>query len=412
MILISLRTMARKTTTTLHHLGRGIITLLLVALLAIVLTGVSPIYNFPKGEPFSGADIFNPYRNLDTCTKWKRANFHTHTRIDGIFNECDYSPAEVAEAYSRLGYDIVTFSNHNYITTHHNPELQVDLYEHGYNLVKYHKLVFGPRKGVMRFDHLLPILASQRQWQMDLLFAECDLLQLNHPLRTPFTTASMLQKLEGYTIMELDSGLSTENEYWDTALSAGHYSFGLAGDDLHYIDRTSKIARRCSFILLASTSYTDIREALLGGCYYSMRLPDYGNGDWTTKIERNKSLPSITAIGLEGNRIYAEFSAPAARIVVYGENHTTLREELQSSKIEYTLADDEPYARIVAHFEGGEVIYTNPFARYDSTTSDSPFRASAHSVNWVLTIFFNLTLGLIAIAIVAAIVRLWRAKQN
>jgi hypothetical protein len=31
--------------------------------------------------------------------------------------------------------------------------------------------------------------------------------------------------------MELDTHVSTENEYWDWALSAGHYSFGVANDD-------------------------------------------------------------------------------------------------------------------------------------------------------------------------------------
>ena len=48
-----------------------------------------------------------------------------------------------------------------------------------------------------------------------------------------------MQKLGGYRIMELDSGKSTENEYWDWALSAGHYSFGLANDDLHYPDKSA-----------------------------------------------------------------------------------------------------------------------------------------------------------------------------
>ena len=51
--------------------------------------------------------------------------------------------------------------------------------------------------------------------------------------------------------MELDSGKSTENEYWDWALSAGHYSFGLANDDLHYPDKSSRIAVRCNFLMLS-----------------------------------------------------------------------------------------------------------------------------------------------------------------
>ncbi|MBQ9597431.1 MAG: hypothetical protein IJR34_04185, partial [Bacteroidales bacterium] len=36
----------------------------LTVLLLIVLSEVSPIYDFPEPEPFSGPDIFNPYRGL------------------------------------------------------------------------------------------------------------------------------------------------------------------------------------------------------------------------------------------------------------------------------------------------------------------------------------------------------------
>ena len=401
----------RKTTNILAYIWRGVATLLLIATLSIVATSISPIYHFPEPQPFSGADIFNPYRNIDSAHCWKRANFHTHTRVEGIMNECELWPEGVIEAYDRFDYDIVTFSNHNEITTHPNPELQVDLYEHGYNILKFHKLVFGPKSGVWHFDHLVPILTSQRQWQIDMLTKECDFLQLNHPLRTPMTTTAMLQQLGGYTIMELDSGRSTENEYWDSALSAGHYSFGLAGDDLHYPDRSSKIAMRCNFLCTPSATYADLRHTLLDGCYYSMRLPDYGNGDWQVKIERNRSIPAITDIGVEDNRIFAEFSQEAKRIVVYGQNHSTLCEELNSSRIEYCLGINEPYARIVAHFDEGEVIYTNPFARYDSATADSPFRETMHSIDWVLTIVFNITLAILAALIIGAIVRVWRPKR-
>jgi hypothetical protein len=392
--------------------GRSIATLLLIALLAIVATSISPIYRFAEPQPFSGNDIFNPYRNIDTTHCWKRANFHTHTRVEGPLNECELWPEGVIEAYDKFGYDIVTFSNHNEITTHPNPELQVDLYEHGYNILKFHKLVFGPTNGVWHFDHLLPLLTSQRQWQIDWLTERCDLLQLNHPLRTPLTTKSMLERLDGYTIMELDSGRSVENEYWDTALSAGHYSFGLAGDDLHDPTKSSKIAIRCSFLGLDNITSDDILRTLSRGCYYSMRIPDYGAGDWHEKIEGNSHIPRITNIGVANDTIYASFSVPASRIVVYGQCHTTLLEELNTSHIEYCLASDEPYARIVAHFDQGEVIYTNPFARYDSAAAESPFRTPQHTINWVLTIVFNLSLILLATLIIWAVTRVWRAKRR
>ena len=392
--------------------GRGFATIVLIALLAIVVTSLSPIYDFSEPRSFSGPDIFNPYRSLDTTKRWQRANFHTHTRVEGPTNECDYWPHEVLEAYDAFDYDIVTFSNHNLITEHPHPERQVDLYEHGYNLLKYHKLVFGPRDGVMHFDHLLPILASQRQWQIDLLLEECDLIQLNHPARTHLSTKSTLQKLSGYTIMELDSGKTSENEYWDWALSAGHYSFGLANDDLHYPDRSSKIAVRCNFMQCKSASYDDIKQALEEGCYYAMRIPDYGAGDWEIKLKMNRTIPYIKQIGVEHNTIYASFSEPAESITLYGANHTILSELNDSCNIEYCLPESEPYARIVAKFEDGEILYTNPFARYDSSLSDKPDSNSYHTINWALTIAFNTLLGFIALLTVALIIKMWQHKKQ
>ena len=143
--------------------------LILLAILAIVITGISPVYDFIKPAPFSGPDIFNPYHRLDTAIGWKRANFHTHTKVEGLFNECEEWPAEVYEHYKRFGYDIVTFSNHNRLTGHpFDSTLQVNVYEHGYNLFKYHKLVFGSKR-VNRFDNLIPLFPFQKQFQLAML---------------------------------------------------------------------------------------------------------------------------------------------------------------------------------------------------------------------------------------------------
>ena len=58
----------------------------------------------------------------------------------------------------------------------------------------------------------------------------------------------------------------------------------------------------------------------------------------------------------------------------------------------------DPYARITAFFPDGEVIYTNPFARYDSTVQSSPFDDSMPPINIFLTILFNLLLLAICVA--------------
>ena len=307
--------------------------LVLIALLAVFVTSVSPIYDFAEPRPFSGPDIFNPYRDGgDSAFCWKRANFHTHTRVKGILNECEHWPDETDAAYRKFGYDIVTFSNHNELTVHpYDPLLQVNVYEHGYNLFKYHKLVFGC-SDVNLFDHLVPLFASQKQFQLDLLGKESDFIQMNHPLRTIGTSEDHMRKLGGYRIMELDSGKSKENEYWDWALSAGHYSFGLANDDLHFPDRSSAIAVRCNFLCCPSARYEDIRKTLLGGCYYAMRVPDYGRGDWEVKYERNRHLPSIERIGLDGQTVYIALSCPADSIKVTGQDHATLALALKNAE--------------------------------------------------------------------------------
>lgn len=368
---------------------KTITAIILISLMAVVATSITPIYDFAEPSPFAGPDIFNPYRNIDSTHCWKKANFHVHTRVDGILNECDYTPAEVYDFHQKLGYDIVTFSNHNELTTHpFDSTLQVNVYEHGYNFFKYHKLVFGSTS-VNRFDHLLPLLASQRQFQMNMLDKESDIIQYNHPLRTTLTTKEQMEKVCGYDIMELDCGKSTENIFWDWALSAGHYSFGLANDDLHYPDKTSRIARRCNFLCTPSATYNDIKNTLLDGCYYSMRIPDYGDGDWDIKIEKNHHLPFVKDIGLDGEDIFITLSQVADSIKVFGQYHTTLHKVTNCDQARYTMMGHDPYARFTVYFPGGEVIYTNPFARYNTCVANSPIASHLYSVNITMTILFN-----------------------
>lgn len=363
-----------------------------IALFAIVATSVSPVYNFSEARPFSGPDIFNPYASLEGVDSipWKRANFHTHTRVKGIFNECEYWPDQTDSAYRKFGYDIVTFSNHNELTVHpYDTALQVNVYEHGINIFKYHKLVFGC-ESVNRFDNLLPLFVFQKQFQLDLLAKESDFIQMNHPLRTGGTSEYQMRRLEGYRLMELDSGKSKENEYWDWALSAGRYSFGLANDDLHYPNRSGKMAVRCNFLYCPSARYEDIKKTLLSGGYYAMRVPDYGHGDWEVKYAKNRNLPSVNKIGLDSTTVFISLSQKADSIKFIGQNHTTLALAKDAYEAEYDMKQEDSYVRITAYFPEGEVIYSNPFARYDASVSDSPYREPSNTVNIPLTVLFNL----------------------
>ena len=378
---------------------------LVLLFLAVLVTSVSPIYDFRPPRPFSGPDIFNPYRDLDTADCWKRANFHTHTRVKGPFppNECELWPDETYAAYERFGYDIVTFSNHNEITRHpFDSTLQVNVYEQGYSPFKFHKLVFGSDR-VVHYDPLLPLLASQMQFELDRLGKRADFIQINHPYRTVSLSRRDLEALSGYRIMELDTGISTDNEYWDWALSAGHYSSCLANDDFHHIDKSVNIAVRCNFRCTPSGRYEDLKKTLLGGGFYAMRVPDYGNGDWDVKYEKNRELPRVDAIGIRGDTVYMALSAVADSIRVTGQDHRTLALATGTDRIDYPMATTDAYARLTAFFPGGEVIYSNPFARYDSALGADPFDDSPQKVNILLTVLWNLLL----LGLFGETIRLW-----
>lgn len=387
---------------------RGVVTIFVVAILAILATSLSPIYRFSEAQPFEGEDIYNPYSDYDTTQMWRRANMHTHTRVEGIFNECRHTPEEVIAEFKRYGYDIVTFSNHNEITTiGAAEECGVRAYEHGYNILKSHTLVYGSEK-VLRYDMLMPILVSQRQFMLNLLSRDADIVQMNHPLRTTATTDNHMRKLSGYQLVELDSGRSTENEYWDVALSAGHYVLGVANDDMHYPDRSNRIAVRCNFLAMDALERDVLYEALRSGCFYAMRVPDYGRGDWAQKEERNAKLPYVKNIGLRDSDIYITLSERADSIKFTGAHHRTLYCATQSAEATMTLPSDEPYARITAYFPSGEVIYSQPFARYDSSAMSMPGSAAEHSLNIPITLLFNLLVLTLIVAVVVAYIKFLR----
>lgn len=401
-----------------------ILSVLLLSLVAVLaLFSVSPVYDFSAPRPFSGPDIFNPYAGLGRDKTWKRANFHTHTRVRPFLSECDFWPGEVLAYYDSLGYDIVTFSNHNALTVHPNDTaLQVNVYEHGYNLFKYHLLVFGSDK-VDRFDPLLPVLVSQRQWKLDMLGRDSDFIQLNHPFRTWLTSRDDMECLSGYEIMELDSGVTTEQEYWDWALSAGHYSFALANDDLHHPDRSWCIGIRSNMLYCVDGSYASLKETLFGGAYYCMRMPDFdqdGEGWLGRKRALIDAMPALVNAGAANDTVFVEFSEAASLVKAIGQGGRVLASAENSASLSYVMDDSDTYVRFTAYYPDGAVIYTNPFARYDKSAveaygdagissrpalTDSYFH-TPHSVNWPLTILWNLLVLAIAALCIRGIVRI------
>lgn len=386
-----------------------LVSLFLLAALVLCVFSVSPVFDFGKTEPFSGPDIYNPYASLPDNPQWKRANFHTHTRKGPGNDECARYASQVYSDYMKMGYDVLAFANHNRLTRHpFDTSLQITVYEHGYNIAKFHKLVFGPSR-VMRFDHLLPLFPSQKQWQYDLLAADADFIVMNHPDWTRLLGPRSLRKLTGYRFMEADSGAGTDLRAWDEALSAGHYSYCLINDDCHDSGFLGTFARRCSWLNTPSARYEDVKATLLSGCFYSMRVPFFGNGDRQVALAENARLPRIEYIGLQKDTVVMRLSEPAL-IEAWGQGHRLLG-STRSDRFSRPLEADEPYMHLTAYFDNGVVIYTNAFARYDASVADSPYKLAPHRVNVPLTILFNALLLALAVLICRTLFRLWAHKK-
>jgi hypothetical protein len=75
------------------------------------------------------------------------------------------------------------------------------------------------------------------------------------------------------------------------------------------------------------------------------------------------------------------------------------------------MTSRDNYARITAYFPEGEVIYTNPFARYDASASPSPYNDSPQQINILLSILFNLVIVLLCIGDGYVIYRLIKPKK-
>lgn len=388
---------------------------LLTVLGIIVVSNVSPIYRFEEGKAFEGAQIYDPYADVDTATVWTRANFHTHTHATNWINECELYPDSVRVFYDRLGYDLVTFSNHMELTADpRGTDGQVWVYEHGYNFAKHHNLVFGPKKGVSYYDAFLPVLTSQKQFKMDVLRKNADFIFFNHPDRTNFTDDRDMSRLTGYRLVEADCGFDewdTVCHKWDVALSSGHYVPSAISDDLHFPRNTQRIGRRCSFLNTASDRYDDVRECLLKGDFYTAHIPDFGEGDWEVKIKASHELPSVVRIGLQGETPFMKVSRNAAELQAIGQGGEIVKSLRDTCAIDYAFLPGDSYIRYVARFEDGTVLYSNPFARWDGNNGVTPYREFAHPVNWLLTILYNLAVLLVSGALFFGAVRCFRGRR-
>ncbi|MDD8019323.1 MAG: hypothetical protein PHP42_13205, partial [Bacteroidota bacterium] len=189
------------------------------------------IYDFPNPKPFSGDSIYNPYAHVQGT--WYKANFHAHTKAYSGLTYGTKSARYVIGKYKALDYDIINISD--YFSMKNNSsdsDLFLDMYEHGLNIFKTHRLVIGA-PSVDYFDFSFNFTLSNKQYVLHRLENECRLLAIAHPEFEDGHTRNDVKYLSGYQCMEVLNHLRTSTAHWDSALSAGKPVWLIAGDDSH-----------------------------------------------------------------------------------------------------------------------------------------------------------------------------------
>jgi hypothetical protein len=354
----------------------------------------SKYYRFPEPKPFSGSEIFNPYKDIKG--KWLKSNFHAHTKAWGGLTNGHQTAKEIMDHYiNDLKYDVAVISNYEQ-TIQYLPEgspLYFPVYEHGYNIGKVHHLVFGNKK-VCYFDILLWQSADNKQFLIEHLLKKNPLISLNHPsMRNGYTPAD-LRKLSGYQLMEVINTPGNDEALWDTALSAGKLSWIIANDDCHDIRKPNETGISWTMVNSPENKAASILDALKNGLTYGVTGKEGVNRHYLKEVKA------------EGNNILIKVDSTADEIRLIGQDGMIKKSVAKTDSALYTFDLRDTYIRAVIKFPD-MTMYLNPLIRYDG--KGIPRNEITASVNTWKTILIRV---LIFVIWVGVTVLLFRNKRK
>jgi hypothetical protein len=379
----------------------------LVALLLVVLAVASaghlfvPVYDFAPPRPFEGDNLYTPYAGVDFGDA-KKAVFHFHTTLSDGHD----APQAIVGAYRDMGYEIVSVADHDRVTPAGiAPGRELHTYEHGLNVQRSHNVVFGARRTELL---QLPLWqgVSGREATMRRLSERFPLVVLNHPAGVRGLMPRQMECLSHYDYIEADRSMDSALPLWDVALSAGHYSRVMAGDDLHDLSRPHAIGRAMTFVMTPSVDSAAVMAALVAGHTYAVRM---------TRPSQNPDslyIPRVKAFDVAGDTIRVAFTDPAL-IRFVGQGGAVLSEVEGAREASRVFGREDSYVRVEARFgdlpgglsggRGAATIYLNPVARFSPATGDEPLNTSLSVRNLPLTILSVAGYALLILACAAGI---------
>jgi hypothetical protein len=330
-----------------------------------------PVYDFPPARPFEGPLWYDPYEG--ETGDWLKSNFHAHSLAWGGWTYGSHEPQEVRRLYRERGYDVYAVSNYQSISLPGPGDgPAITAYEHGYGAGAQHQTVIGARR-VSWYEFLLYQGARQKQSVIDRLADQADVVFLNHPNKQDSYSLRDMQRLTGYTAIEVATKYARAEAYWDAALSAGRPVWGVCADDGHKMDRASHIGIGWIMIDSASRAPETILEAIRKGRFY---------GVWTRKRDEPNALVSCR---IREGRLEVQCEEPADLIRFIGQDGRVLDAMQGESSASYRLRPDDTYVRTEV-VTGRTTLFLNPVFRHSGDPFDRPVASIRAVPTWTLRI--------------------------
>jgi len=355
-------------------------------LMIIILIGMlvifylmAPIYTFSEPTAFSGDKLYNPYHKMDS-SNWKRYNFQVQSKAwAGITDGRKNSNQLIDSVYNELGFDYVATSDYQKINSHGNDKPSfIPTYEHGYNIFKTHQVCVGAEQ-VLWTDLIFFQTTSMKQWIIDQLDNNCEIVSLAHPLLKHGYTLEDMKYLTNYEMMEVLNNMRISTEHWDVALSSGQVVWIMGNDDAHDVLNSNHVGRKFTVINSLTTDKDDIIKNLKSGNCYGVDFYPKMDVPLNERIERIKHTPVVESVYLSGDTLKVTVDQMASEIDFIGQNGIIRHTALDTNSAHYIIKEKDTYVRTVFRFPDGSSIYLNPIIRHTGTSPVSLRNALVNS---------------------------------
>lgn len=325
-----------------------------VALLAAAASMASAVLSLPALPAQPGAPA-----------SWYKGNLHTHT----LNSDGDSTPDDVVRWYREHGYQFVTLTDHNYLTSVdglnalHGADdkflvMKGEEVTDAFEKKPIHVNGFNPSSFIKPPGGFSVLDMTQRM--VDAIRGAGAVPSINHPNFGWAISADELMQLQRTRLFEVFNGhpLANNNggggvpgleEVWDRILSSGQMMYGIAVDDAHYFKRPEdKTAPRPGFgwvyVRAPRLEARALVESLERGDFYS-----------STGVE----LQSITATSSALTVAIKTEPASKYRIQFIGRHGRVLSEAL-ASPATYAFMGDESYVRAKVLESNGKAAWIQP----------------------------------------------------